>query len=520
VNPGRVPFSRYPGLPPLFLDFLQGAPAIYPDPPTADACAARAKELSGVRARVPAGAWRYRSPEAAAAAAALAEGRMAAAIAGHQVGIFTGPLYTLTKAFDAQRVARDVTRRGAPAAPVFWALTDDHDLEEVGKTAWPGPDGAEVSAVDGADRSNRAPVGRLPVPERAREVLEVFRFLAKAPDAGDVIDQFARRYVPGRTYGEAFIETLLDLVEPAPLLVLDPYQEALREATAEFFAIAVEKRDEIQEVLKEAAGRLERRNRPAPVPYREGVFPFFLIADGERRRVTDPEAALSEVRAGKAFPSADVLTRPVLKSFLLPVAASILGPAEIAYHAQSLPLFALFGVRPPVLLPRSHLVLLGPGERRAVEALGIPAEDILGEPAGDAGTPIPQADEIQKLAESLRRGLTELGPGLKDLDPSLSAALETTLQKATFPLGQFQERIRKAAERRDTTTLARRQRLETMLRPKGTTAERLYPPLVPLLAYGRETLAEIRDAATGSLEGASIVSLGGPRAEKGEQDAG
>lgn len=516
----HIPFSRYPGLPALFLDFLQGLPEIYPDPPTLEACAARARELLGTPARVPPSAWRSRSPEARTAAEALAAGKAVAAGAGHQVGLFSGPLYTLTKAFDTLRVAAEISKRGVRTAPAFWALTDDHDLEEVGKTAAPGPDGPLVFVVDGADRSNRRPVGGLPVPERVRDVLESFRAGAKAPDAAEILDGFARRYSPGATYADAFIETLFDLVEPEPLLVLDPYQESLRGATAEFFAIAVERRERLQAALAEGAARLERRNRPTPVPYRPEVFPFFLIQDGERRRVTDPDGALRLVREGKAFPSADVLTRPVLKSFLMPVAASILGPAEIAYHAQSLLLYPIFDVRPPVLLPRSHLILLGPPERRAAEALGLAPDEILGDLSGDAGTPVPESAQVEKLVESLQRSLAALEPGLKALDPSLSAALETTLQKASYPLGQLQERIRKAAERRDSTTLVRRKRLETMLRPKGTTGERLYPPLVPLLAYGREALVPIREAATGSLEGAAIVSLGGSRTEKGEGDAG
>jgi hypothetical protein len=66
--------------------------------------------------------------------------------------------------------------------------------------------------------------------------------------------------------------------------------------------------------------------------------------------------------------------------------------------------------------------------------------------------------------------------------------------------------------------LKRRRKLETMLLPGGAPAERLYPPLVPMLAYGREALAAIREAATGSLEGAPIVAMGADRpAETGEE---
>jgi hypothetical protein len=34
-----IPFDRYPGLSPLFLEFLAGLPELFPDPPTLDAAA-------------------------------------------------------------------------------------------------------------------------------------------------------------------------------------------------------------------------------------------------------------------------------------------------------------------------------------------------------------------------------------------------------------------------------------------------------------------------------------------------
>jgi bacillithiol biosynthesis cysteine-adding enzyme BshC len=508
MSPRVVPFERYPGLSPLFLEFLRGLPDFFPDPPTIDAAVARGKELLGTPSRVPASAWRSRGGEATAAARALSEGRAVAAVAGHQVGLFTGPLYTLSKAFDTLRVAGQIAAQGVASAPVFWALTDDHDLEEVGKTAWPGPEGPEVLVLDGADRANRRPVGGLPVPESAAQVLEAFRATARAPDAGETAAAFARRYAAGTSYGDAFIETLLDLVEPEPLLVLDPDQESLRGPMAEFFALAVERREKLHEALRGAAERLERQGKPVPVPYRPDVFPFFLIEDGQRRRVSDPEEALRRVRAGTARPSTDVLTRPVLKSFLIPTAAAVLGAAEIAYHAQSIPLFPIFGLQPPVLLPRTHLVLLGPAERRLIETLGIAPEDLLIERAAAAAAPVTQAEEVGAIARALAADLAALEPRLKALDPALSTALETTRQKAAYPLEQLQERIRKAAERKTTTTENRQKRLETMLRPNGTPAERLYPPLVPLLTFGREALAAIRRASTGSTAGAELVDLG------------
>ena len=159
-----IPFDRYPNLPPLFRAFLTGCPALFPDRPDTRAAAARAKEVLGRKARVPASAFRCRGSAGREMAEALAKGRAVAVVAGHQVGLFTGPLFALLKAFDAIRVAREISASGVPAVAVFYALTDDHDLEEIARTARPGADGPEILILEGADRSNRRPVGPLPIP--------------------------------------------------------------------------------------------------------------------------------------------------------------------------------------------------------------------------------------------------------------------------------------------------------------------------------------------------------------------
>ncbi len=518
---GTIPFERYPGLSPLFLEFLRGLPEFYPDPPSLEAAAARGRQLLGRPARIPAVAFRSRVPGARAMAEDLAAGRAVAVLTGHQVGLFTGPLFTITKAFDAIRAARQLRGAGVPAVPVFWALTDDHDLEEIARTARPDREEPQILILEGADRSNRRPVGGIPLPEKVTEVLEAFRPDARGPEGEEILAAFARRYAPGVPYGEAFIETLFDLVEGEPLLVIDPLAEGLGRPAAEFFLQAARREKEIRGTLRDATGRLERAGKAVTVAFRPEVFPFFSIANGQRRRVEDPGETAAAVERDSLRISTDVLSRPVFKSFLLPAAASVLGAAEIAYHAQALALYPVFDLAPPVLLPRSHLVLVGPPERRAAEALGIEPESLL-RPMPPSRTPaVPQVEDLLRIASEIEGRLASLGPRLREIDQTLSGALETASRKVAWQIEQLAERIRKAAERKDDTASKRRRKLETMLLPKGVPAERLYPPLVPMLAHGREALAAIREAATGSLEGAAIVAMGADRpAETEEAHAG
>jgi bacillithiol synthase len=506
-----IPYSKYPGLHPLFLDFLSGLPEFYPDPPTLDAAEKRGRELlaSGARARFPPSALRFRGDEAAAMAEELAVGRAVAVAAGHQVGLFTGPLYEFVKALDAIHLAKALTRRGVPAVPVFWALTDDHDLQEVARTARPGEAGADVMVLEGADRQNRHPVGRLPIPNDILAIVEEFRKDAKAEGAEGILEAFARRSAPGTTYGDAFIETLLDLVDPEPLLVLDPLSDALRAPTGAFFLNAARQAGALRTALEETAKKLTQAGKPLPAPVPEG-FSFFAIDAEGRRRIENVDEAVLRLEKGEIVPSADVITRPVLKSYLFPMAASVLGAAEIAYHAQSIPLFSLFDVPRPVLFPRTHMVLRGPVERRLGEALGIPEEDLLLEATSRDAPSVPEAEALATKSRETQESLQTLAQSLERIDPSLLGALETAKKKVAYQFEQLAERATKAAQRRSDLETGRHSRLQMLLAPGGIPAERLYPPLTHMLAWGdgvRDTLRSAVESGD-STRGAIVVDVG------------
>src|ERR1700757_3961792 len=54
-----------------------------------------------------------------------------AVVSGQQVGLFSGPAYSVYKALTAIQIAEELTRGGTPAVPIFWMATEDHDLDEV-----------------------------------------------------------------------------------------------------------------------------------------------------------------------------------------------------------------------------------------------------------------------------------------------------------------------------------------------------------------------------------------------------
>jgi len=81
-----------------------------------------------------------------------------AVVTGQQVGLFSGPAYTIYKALTAIKMARQLTERGIPAVPIFWLATEDHDFAEVNQfwTFDPGHSPVELTIRN----TMRPPAGR------------------------------------------------------------------------------------------------------------------------------------------------------------------------------------------------------------------------------------------------------------------------------------------------------------------------------------------------------------------------
>ena len=97
----------------------------------------------------------------------LARPGTVAYVTGQQVGLFSGPAYTIYKALTAVRLAEESTKSGKPAVAIFWLATEDHDFAEVNH-AWSfdagvHPVGFSVDGHLGLDQ----PVGDIAIADMA-----------------------------------------------------------------------------------------------------------------------------------------------------------------------------------------------------------------------------------------------------------------------------------------------------------------------------------------------------------------
>ena len=476
---------------------------------------------------------RFRPRSAERADPALVEftsGRVAAIVTGQQVGLFGGPLLSLVKALAAVRIAGQVAGRGVPAAPLFWCASEDHDLVEVTRFAIPGEGGAVEIGPDPASlRANRRPVGNLRIAEDAAALLS--RAAEGLSGAGADERAALLAFHEGKTYREAFVATLTWLADEPALRFADAARADDKPDLVPLASRLVRERREVRRILEKRGADLVSSGFSLQVTNEPEVLPLFALVAGERfvlreegsgklrlkgaadDRAFDAEEVVANFESGRWTPSFSALSRPLATSRLLPVAAVVLGPAEIAYWAQSHPLFAWADLLPPVLVSRPMVAPLSPAVRRALSKLGLglpdalEGEEVLRSRSGSARS----GAALDRLRAARDRALAEVGtlaPELLAIDPSLGRALDATRQNVAFAFGKLEERSAHAAARADAMFDTWIRRVAAEVAPGGTLAERVYTAVPWVLRHGREGLVgPLKHRLRWDVPGLQVVEL-------------
>src|SRR5712692_1773415 len=134
----------------------------------------------------------------------------AAIVTGQQVGLFTGPAYSLYKALTAIRVAREMTARGTSAVPVFWLASEDHDLDEVNHCLWNSADGLKRFALADQGEEGRR-VGEIPLGAGIEALVAVASEILAGPSSAVVGEALSAAYRAAETYSGAFGKLLARL---------------------------------------------------------------------------------------------------------------------------------------------------------------------------------------------------------------------------------------------------------------------------------------------------------------------
>lgn len=315
-----------------------------------------------------------------------------AVVTGQQVGLLSGPAFTLYKALTAVRLAEFLSAQGLPCVPVFWLATEDHDLDEVAQATLWNEAGDLISLSDaGASSEGHSSVGYIRLSAHIAEVLDQLEQILPAGDSRDRLMADLREcYIPGAGWGESFGRLMARLFSRFGVIMIDPLSQEVHEALRPCYQRALREACPLRRLLQERSAELTGAGYHAQVHVGDDSTLLFAAQDGNRSAVRqqsgdfhingfDPDAsedleARISTRPIDFSPSA--LFRPIVQDTLLPTVAYIAGPAELAYFGQAQAIYAQFGRPMPVIFPRAGFTLADHRLVRLLDKYDLKLQDV------------------------------------------------------------------------------------------------------------------------------------------------
>lgn len=380
-------------------------------------------------------------------------------VTGHQLCLFTGPLYFIYKIVNTIRLAEELSAdRKETVVPVFWMATEDHDFAEVNhiwyndlKYFWEHPSGDAV--------------GRMRTDGIEEVIDHLSKVLSSSQPVQDLLDLFRRCYRSGQTLSMATRELVTELFGHKGLVILDADDARLKSQAHRVFASELSS-NAVSEALEQSSAHLEQ-NYFAQVNPRD--VNLFYLRDEQRYRLTytdtgdittvdgpyskTREEVLAELAEHPERFSPNVILRPVYQEMILPNLAYIGGGGELAYWLQLKPVFDAFQIPFPILRLRNSVGFIRRKFVHKMEKLGLGVDDLV-DPLYEQKRSyfrekLALDNDIEKLkedAEKVFRSMTDLADRI---DPTLEGTAKAYNARQLHLLENFEKKILRSQQRRE-----------------------------------------------------------------------
>jgi bacillithiol biosynthesis cysteine-adding enzyme BshC len=403
---------------------------------------------------------------------------------GHQLNLFTGPLYFLYKIINVINLSEQLKKTYPKYnfVPVYWMATEDHDFEEINyfnifrkKVKW--------------DRDSGGAVGKLSTEGTEELVKKLKDILGNSANARSLTSFFAEAYTKQNTLADATRYLANQLFSEYGLVIIDGNEVALKNAFNPF----AEKELLEQRSFKEITATTEKLTG---LGYPEQVHPreinLFYLKDGMRERIIERkgvfyindteisfsrDAMLAELHTHPERFSPNALLRPLYQEVILPNICYIGGGGELAYWFQLKDYFEKVGVPFPLLLLRNSVLLVPSGISEKIKKKKLEIEDFF-LPQHELKTLYTRRiSDIEIDFSTQRKHLQQQFKALYELakktDASFMGAVGAQEKKQMNGLDRLEKRLMKAQQKKMARDLERIANLQEALFPGQSLQERV-----------------------------------------------
>lgn len=433
--------------------------------------------------------------------------------AGQQPGLYTGPLYAVYKALTVERWAAELSRRlSMRIIPCYWLCNDDHDFAEVDHVHLPGAGRIETLRYVPALLPRGAPLGRIVLDHGIETVTDqLAACLPSSSRVTTVVDAVRQCYAAGASLAGAFARMWYRMFPDSTLLFVSPEHPLLRKLAAPVLARSVADDAGLFAAYEDASRRLEAAGYHRQVS-RTATQTFLFHQQSARHAIhraagggfvwqgAQPVRAEALQRLCIEHPadfSPNVLLRPVVQNSMFPTLGVVLGPAEVAYHAQIGGLHDQFGVPRPAVLPRTSLTLVERNTARRLQHYGVDLEALRNDVDREVARALraqfpPNLDAgFQAGTQRIAAAFEEVGARLEAFDPSLVGTVRAAAARARRQMDIVAAKAHASHRRREREAQTRIRAAALHLFPGGALQERRFNIVYYWARHGQQFLDEL-----------------------------
>lgn len=406
-------------------------------------------------------------------------------VTGHQLNLFTGPLYFLYKIVSTLNLAKKL-KENHPAnnfVPVYWMATEDHDFDEINyfnlhgkKIRW--------------NKQAKGAVGRLST-EGLDEVFEAFAAeLGQYGPVARLKELFQKAYLEHNSLTGATRYLANALFAEYGLVIVDGDDLELKKLLVPFVEKDIFEQTAFKEVSKTIAG-LANISQDYTVQVNPREINYFYLKDGMRERIVErngkyhvinthidftPDALKEELHAHPERFSPNVVCRPLYQEVILPNLCYIGGGGELAYWLEFKSYFDALGVAFPMLMLRNSVLIITEKQSEKVEKMDLKVGHLFLKQHSLINKKIRDISNIdidftpqKQLLEEQFKQLYELA---EQTDESFLGAVKAQEIKQKKGLDHLEKRLLKAQKRKLEDHVVRLTKLQNELFPNRSLQER------------------------------------------------
>lgn len=421
---------------------------------------------------------------------------------GHQLNLFTGPLYFLYKIISTINLTKQLKEKYPKYnfVPIYWMASEDHDFEEINYFNFKGKKIQWNSKQTGA-------VGHF----NTEGLEDVFKVVSAEFGAGKNAEQLkdwfkeaylnhdsladATRYLANELFGEHGLVILDSDHKDLKRLFIPNIEKELVEQTA-FKHVS-----ETNNTLEDLGLKIQVNPREINFFYINGGLRERIVFEDEKFKVNNTEISWNKDNVLKhlnEYPerfSPNVIMRPLYQEVILPNLCYIGGGGEMIYWLQLKSNFEAQGVTFPMLLLRNSALVKSIKQSEKLQNLNISDKDLFLNRSSFINKKVRKISNIDvdfsEQIKHLEKQFENLHKLATQTDKSFLGAVKAQEVKQIKGLKALEKRLLKAQKMKLADQISRCTELQEQLFPGQSLQERNTNFSELYLEYGEELITEL-----------------------------